>query len=361
MNTCDVIIVGAGPAGTTLGYQLSRRGVKTILLDRESLPRDKTCAGGITARTVKSLDFDLSPVIERTACGINFSYHLGGSFVKLSGQPFIHTVVRSRFDHFLAQKAMEAGATVIDGTSVDEFVTSGSTTEVRTSGGAYAGRIVVGADGAYSMVAKSAGLMRDVSLDLALEARVTFTDKLMGVDSMICIDLGQIPGGYGWVFPKKDHLSIGVGASARYSRQLRPHFDRILNHFGVDSDVKVRGHLLPLRRKGMSIQRGNTLLLGDAAGLVHPFTREGIFYAVRSAQLAAPVIERALGCGAIDLRGYQQAVDAQLMPSIDMGRSLLRIFTQSPRLCFGMVKHSDWLWDYVCRALFWAKPGRVAG
>ncbi len=361
MNSCDVVIVGAGPGGATLGYELSRRGVKTLVLEREALPRDKTCAGGITTRTARSIGFDLSPVIEKTACGISFSYRTGSSFVKLSGQPFIHTVIRSRFDHFLVQKAQEAGATVIDGTSVEGFASNGSRTEVRTSSGTYDSSIVVGADGARSTVARSAGLMRGVSLDLALEARVPFTDKLTEVDSMIWIDLGQIPGGYGWVFPKRDHLSIGVGASARYSRQLRPHLDRILNHFGVDSEVKVMGHLLPIRGKGMSIQRGNTLLLGDAAGLIHPFTREGIFYAVRSAQLAAPVIERALGCGTIDLSDYQRAVDAQLMPSIDMGRALLRIFTQSPRLCFGMVKHSDWLWDYVCRALFWVKPGRVSG
>lgn len=106
----------------------------------------------------------------------------------------------------------------------------------------------------------------------------------------------------------------------------------------------------------MAIQRGNALLLGDAAGLVHPLTGEGIYYAIRSAQLAAPVITESLRSGRIDLRGYQRAVDDQLMPSLEVGRVLLNLFAWSPRFCFDLVSKSDRAWRYACNVLLGTWP-----
>jgi geranylgeranyl reductase family protein len=357
VNSYDTIIVGAGPAGATLGYELSRRGISVLVIEEETLPRDKTCAGGITARAASILDFDIGSVVERTTYGIRFSYRLRDNYIKRHREPFIYMVMRSKFDHLLVQKAREAGATVIDGVRAIELGTSPSGVEVITSDRAYAARIVAGADGAKGVVAKKSGMMQGVPLDLAIETRVPLDDgKLSEWESLVGIDLGQVPGGYGWVFPKKDHLSVGVGGPAHLSRRLKPYLEQILQHLGVNGDMSLKGHLMPMRRKGMDIQQERVILLGDAAGLMNPFTREGIFYAIRSAQLAAPVIEKALKSDMIDLKEYEKAVDAQLMPSIDMGRALRRIFIQSPRLCFSIVKRSDGLWEYVCRALVGVKP-----
>ena len=167
---------------------------------------------------------------------------------------------------------------------------------------------------------------------------------------MVGIDVGHIPGGYAWVFPKKDHLSVGVGGAASLSKRFKAYFDQLLHHLGVEGDIGFRGHLMPMRRKGMAIHRDNVLLLGDAAGLVHPFTREGIFYAIRSARLAAPVIEDALRSNTLDLSGYEREVDDKLMAGIELGRALRRIFTHSPHLAYKLVKRSDRLWGYVCLA-----------
>jgi len=357
VKSYDIIIVGAGPAGATLGCELSRRGISVLIIEEETLPRDKTCAGGITRRAADILDFDIGPVIERPTYGVRFTYRLKGSCIKRHREVFISTVMRDRFDHLLVQKAQQAGATVIDGVRAVQLGASPSEMKMITTAGAYTAKFVAGADGAKGMVAKKSGMMQGVPLDLAIETRVPLEDsKLSEWESLVGIDLGQLPGGYGWIFPKKDNLSVGVGGSARFSKRLKPYLEQMLNYIGVDGDGGFRGHLMPMRRRGMSIQQERVLLLGDAAGLVNPFTREGIFYAIRSAQLAAPVVEKALQSGAVDLKDYETAVDAQLMPSIDIGRALLRIFTQSPRLCFGMVKRSDWLWEYVCRALVGVKP-----
>ena len=131
---------------------------------------------------------------------------------------------------------------------------------------------------------------------------------------------------------------------------------RTTYHLGHYQIADFTGHLMPLRRRGMAIQRGNVLLLGDAAGLVHPLTGEGIYYAIRSAQLAAPVIASTLQADTINLKDYQQAVDAQLMPSLELGRVLLNLFTRSPRLYFDLVNRSDLIWSYACGALLGARP-----
>ena len=357
MSSYDIIIVGAGPAGATLGYELGRRGISVLIVEEETLPRDKTCAGGITYRAAGILDFDIGSVIERTAYGVRFTYGLKGSCVKRHRDPFVYTVVRDRFDNLLVERAREAGAVVVDGVRAVQLGTGASEVKVVTSSGAYTAKFVVGADGARGVVAKKSGMMQGIPLDLAIEARVpSGGGKLSEWESLIGIDLGQVPGGYGWVFPKKDHMSVGVGGSARFSKRFKPYLEQILSHLGMNSDIRLRGHLMPMRRKGMAVQQERVLLVGDAAGLINPFTREGIFYAIRSAQLAAPVIEKSLQSGEVDLKDYEKAVDAQLMPSIDAGRFLLRIFTVSPRLCFSMVKRSDYLWEYVCRVLVGVKP-----
>lgn len=357
MSPYDVIIVGAGPAGATLGQQLSRRGVDVLILEKEKMPRDKTCAGGITRRTAAMLDFDIGTVAERTTYGARLTYRLRDECVKRHGEPFVYMVTRSNFDNLLVQMTRESGATVIEGTDIEEMKTDGRSVKVRTSDGDFESRVVAGADGAKGVVAKGAGLMRGARLDLALQVEVQVSaDEMAKWDSLIGIDEGQIPGGYGWVFPKGDHLAVGVGGDARHSRKLKPYLEKMLHHVGVDEVGDVQGHLLPMRRKGMEIQRGNILLLGDAAGLIHPLTREGIYYAIRSARLAAPVIADALKADSVDLTGYQRAVDAKLMPSLELGGALRRVFTQSPRFCYTAVKRSDLLWRYVCWAMMGTRP-----
>lgn len=357
MNSCDVIVVGAGPAGATLGRELARRGLSVLILEKEKLPRDKTCAGGITRRTAGLLDFDIGTVAERTTYGARMTYRLSGECIKRHRGPFVYMVTRSEFDHMLVQKAQDAGATVIEGVEVEEVEADGRSAKVATTGGDFKARIVVGADGANGVVATNAGLMRGARLDLALQVEVSAgADEMAKWDSLIGIDQGQLPGGYGWIFPKKDHLSVGVGGDARLSKKLKPYLEKLLHHVGIDEAGDIQGGLLPIRGKGMPIQRGNVLLLGDAAGLVNPITREGIYYAIRSARLAATVIADALQSESIDLTGYQRAVDAQLMPSLQMGGALRQMFTQSPRFCFTAVRRSDLIWRNVCWAMMGTKP-----
>ena len=357
MSTYDVIIVGAGPAGSTLGYELTRRGISTLIIEKEKLPRNKTCAGGVTFRAHALLDFDISPVTQRVIYGMKFSYQLGDFFVKNYRDPLAHLVMRRDFDHLLVKKAREAGATVIDGAKAEHINISADQIEVLTKAGAFRARIAVGADGAEGIVASEIGLMKDAQRELALEAEVSISQgKLDELDSLISVDFGRIPGGYGWVFPKANHVSVGVTGPARLSKRFKPYLDSILQQFGDYDIIDFSGHVMPMRRRGSAIQRGRTLLVGDAAGLLHPLSGEGIFYAIKSAKLAAPVIADALKSDTGDLRGYQKAVDSKLMPGLEIGRVLLKIYAGYPRLCYSMIKRSDRFWRFGCWALMGSSP-----
>lgn len=106
----EVLIVGAGPAGSTLAYELARRGLKVLLMEKAQFPRRKTCGGGLNLRTVRLLPFDLSPIVENVISGIHFSRHLDHSFTRRYPEPFMVTVSREKFDPFLVREAEKAGA-----------------------------------------------------------------------------------------------------------------------------------------------------------------------------------------------------------------------------------------------------------
>jgi geranylgeranyl reductase family protein len=350
----DVIVVGAGPAGATLAYELSRQGMDVLVLEKERLPRYKACAGGITVKTASLLGFDFSSVTRDTVRGAKVAYGARRSFTKSYPQPLIHMVMRDEFDQLLVQRAREAGATLADNERVRQVKIAEQVVKVETANRVFTAQIVVGADGARSAVAADVGLMRDIDLGIGLEAEISVPgQRLVQWESLMGLDLGHMRGGYGWVFPKKDHLSVGVGSPLRQAKRLKSGYQAVLKSHGLNdcSATRIRSHWLPVRRKGMAIQSGRCLLLGDAAGLVDPVTGEGIHNAVRSARIAAPVIEHYLQGNSANLKEYEAAVDKQIMPELRAARALARAFAWFPGLVFDAVESSDRLWNACCRLL----------
>ncbi len=350
----DVIIVGAGPAGATLACELSRKGMDVLILEKERLPRYKACAGGITVKTAKLLDMDFSSVTRDTVRSAKVAYGDRRSFTKSYPKPLIHMVMRDEFDQLLVQRAREAGATLADNEGVHQVQITEQGVKVETANRVFTAQIVVGADGARSVVAASAGLMQRVDVGIGLEAEISVPgQRLVQWESLMGLDLGHMRGGYGWVFPKKDHLSVGVGSPLRQARRLKSGYQAVLKSHGLNeyTATRIRSHWLPVRRKGMAIQSGRCLLLGDAAGLVDPVTGEGIYNAVRSAQMAAPVIESYLKGSSADLQEYEAVVDRQIMPELKAARALARGFAWFPGLVFTAVERNDRLWNACCRLL----------
>jgi geranylgeranyl reductase family protein len=350
----DVIVVGAGPAGATLACELSRQGMDVLILEKERLPRYKACAGGISVKTAKLLGFDFSSVTRDTVRGARVTCGAKRSFTKSYPKPLIHMVMRDEFDQLLVQRAREAGAALTENERVGQVEITEKGVQVETANRNIAAQIVVGADGARSLVAASAGLMQNVDLGIGLEAEISVPgQRLVQWESLMGLDIGHMRGGYGWVFPKKDHLSVGVGSPLRQAKRLKYGYQATLESHGLKDcpATMIRSHWLPVRRKGMAIQSGRCLLLGDAAGLVDPVTGEGICNAIRSARIAAPVIERYLQGSVADLREYEAAVDKRIMPELKAARALARGFAWFPGLVFNAVESSDRLWNACCRLL----------
>jgi geranylgeranyl reductase family protein len=347
----DVIVVGAGPAGATLAYELARRGVGVLLLEKVKLPRYKCCAGGLTSKTVKLLDFDISEVVEDVVHKVSFTFNLGSPYLGQHSQPLIYTVMRDAFDYFLVQKAQQLGAALMDGQKVTQIQGSADWVEIATVDNIFRSRLVVGADGAYSVVARELGMARDREYVAAIESEtVVPEEELAKWKSRVQADLGCVPGGYAWVFPKRNHLSIGVGCLASKARQLSHHHQKFLNSLSIGNYTitKSSSHLIPTCTKGRLVWQDKALLLGDAAGFADPLTGEGIYNAILSAQLAAPVIENSLVHGKVKLEDYQEAVDERIVSELRTARVLSKFFVRFPHLAFEMLKRSDGAWKTGC-------------
>ena len=346
----DVIVVGAGPAGATLAYQLAKRGVGVLVLEKEKLPRYKCCAGGVTSKAARLLDFDISEVVEDVVHEVSFTFNMGRPYLGRHSQPLIYTVMRDAFDHFLVKRAQQMGAELIDGQRAKRIQVSADWVEIITADSSFRSRLAVGADGTYSMVARELGMRRAIEYLVGMESEIAVPEQeLPRWRSRVHIDLGCVPGGYAWVFPKRNHLSIGAGCLVSRAKSLRRTYQKFLNSLGIGSYTIVRSgsHLIPTGAKGGLVWHDRALLLGDAAGLTDPLTGEGIYYAIQSAQLAAPVIEGFLAGRGARLHDYQQVVETTIMSELRIARTLSRDFVRFPRLAFGMLGRSDGVWEAI--------------
>jgi geranylgeranyl reductase family protein len=358
----DVVVVGAGPAGATLACQLARRGIRVLLLEKEKLPRYKCCAGGLTGKAAKLLDFDISEVAEDAIHMVDFTFNLSSPYLGQHSQPLIYTVMRDVFDHFLVQRAQQFGAALIDGQKVTQIQMDGDWVEISTADGIFRSPLVVGADGANSTVARELGLDRNIRYLTAIESEVAVsTEELAKWKSRIQIDLGCVPGGYAWVFPKRDHLSIGVGCLGSKAKHLKYSHQKFLDSLSIGNYAvtKSSSHLIPTSTKARLVWQDKALFLGDAAGLADPLTGEGICNALLSARLAAPVIEDSLARGRIALHDYQEIVDSRITSELRMASVLSRFFVRFPHLAFGMLNRSDGVWR-VLRNLMLGETGYAA-
>lgn len=349
-----MLIVGAGPAGSVLGYELVRAGADVVILEKERMPRYKTCGGGVNFRAASLLDFDISQVTERVVYGGEVTFRQGHGFTRHYHEPLTYMVMRDRFDLLLAERAVGAGVRLLEDAKVTGIQQVNGHVVIEGKSQPVRGRFIVGADGANSVVARHLGLMRNPKMGLALEAEIQVSESTLARwESIATIDVGVIPGGYAWVFPKEDHLSIGVIGDVQYARRLKEYYARFVDsqHLGDYRVRQLKGHRLPLRRPGMSIQNGQGILIGDAAGLIDPFSGDGIYYAIKSAKIASSALLRALGTEASGLGGYQGVVDRDIMPERTVAAAMLTIFSWAPFLYFQWLKHYQMPWKMACKTI----------
>jgi geranylgeranyl reductase family protein len=333
----DAIVVGAGPAGAILAYLLGKSGLRVLLLEKANLPRYKTCGGGLTYKAIRNLPFDVRSTVEVEAAGGIVAFH-GQQWSRTEvEQPFAWLVMRDRFDHFLVQQAVNAGVEVLDGVQVIGVAEEPHCILVRTTRGTFRASLLAGADGVNSIIASLAGLLLHRQVGLALEAEVSVPVVAIETQgNFATFDFGALPHGYGWIFPKSDHLSVGIfRAYPGKGVGMKDTLSRFITSQPVLQEGKMlslRGQLIPLGGLFSPLHKGRILLLGDAANLADPWLGEGIYYAIRSARIAAEEIIRFLKGNLSDLSSYTNRINLEIVSQLNQARLLARFIYQFPRL-----------------------------
>lgn len=337
----DVLIVGMGPAGATAAYELSRAGMSVLALDKQAHPRYKACGGGLSVRIDNILDAEFKSVVEHTVYGVQFTYGGKEPFLIQSPSPIAYMVMRDRFDHLLVEKARRAGTEIHEGEQAVGFTHLPEGVEVVTDRGRYRTKVLIGADGANSLVAQRLFPGRRLNRMSTLESELGIGQApVYPGEGKVLIDLGATERGYAWIFPKKERLSIGVAEFRGRPANPKGVFDRFVREEkGLASMTVPRpaGHPLPLfnsaRFAPVGLVQHRAILVGDAGHLVDPLFGEGIYYAVRSGQIAAASVMGIFHDRRRTLLDYDLAVAREIYAEFRVASRLARIVYTFPHLC----------------------------
>ncbi|PRX05569.1 UNVERIFIED_ORG: geranylgeranyl reductase family protein [Actinomadura viridilutea] len=338
----DVIVVGAGPAGSATACHLARAGLDVLLLDKAAFPRDKVCGDGLTPRAVREL-ITLGVDVDRPGWTRNRGVRLVAAGRSLDvpwpdGTAFpCFGLQRTRhdLDEILVRHAVAGGAvlrerTKVTGPLLDDR--TGRVVGVATDGGVHEARLVVAADGASSRLAVSLGLHPRRDRPVGVAVRRYFRSPRHD-DAMLECHLDVVPAGYGWVFGMGDGTcNVGVALLNRAHGDprhlMRSWLETLPPAWGLTCDNATgpaRGAAIPMGFARRPHYYPGLLLVGDSGGMANPMNGEGIAYALGSARVAADVIVQALARPTPSQRErvlytYPQALRSTLGGPFTLGR-----------------------------------------
>ena len=347
MDNFDVIVCGAGPSGATAANALSKAGLKVLLLEKEKLPRHKTCGGGMPM-TVKDVIREIEPsaFLESEASFMKHTFNFKDPILApINSSPTqkkisLWMVQRSIFDNALVNLAVRSGATLKDELRVCSIEEENGSYILRAKSSlgtefCTKTKYIIGADGANGVVARLLGLRKNRVHAIAMEVEYPHKwgsgHKDLRKD-VIHLEYGAIPGGYAWIFPKEEHLNVGgILFNSSFGKADKSQTrDLILNavfkyleFVGVPYDqdaMKFYAHPLPVWNQKESLQKKNALLVGDAAGLINPFFGDGILCAMKSGDIAAQCIASG------DVTNYTKLIHKDFSQGLDAALKLAQIF-----------------------------------
>jgi geranylgeranyl reductase family protein len=346
MNYFDVTIIGTGPAGATAAFKLAEKGISVALIEKETLPRYKTCGGGLVFRGKKMLPFNIDQAIDSEFKTIDI--YFSGQNLHLQSTrdfPIVSMVMRDKFDSLIVEEARKKGVTLFENNKlvdlkIEENISIvTSQTEIKT-------KFVIAADGALSSTAKLAGWKEDTRyLIPALEYEVELKPEVFErLKHEARFDIDFIPQGYAWSYPKKNHLSLGVGSFLRTRMNLKKYYSDYVEFLGITKEDIVHesahGFQIPVSRRKDDFVKNNVFLIGDAAGFADPITAEGISNSIYSGILAAEAIAEAELDSKLAEKKYIDKIHEKLIPELKTAEFLAKIFYKKVKIRNFMIKQS---------------------
>ncbi len=337
----DVIVVGAGPAGTTAAYELANAGLNVLIIEKETFPRYKPCGGGLSLKIDRILHCDIKEVIEATIMGAHFTYQQKEGIHILSDRPVAYMVMRDRFDSLLVSEAAKAGATFLDGNRVKGVSLSKKGYEVFAGDKVFNCKYVIGADGVNGIVRRFTHPRRRRAVAASIEAEIPVDQPVIdGHHHYIHIDFGIIPYGYAWTFPKRGRLSTGIAGFKGAIKEPKRYFDKFIKGhptIGRMEGYSYKGYPIPLFKNPQHLTKDGMMLVGDAGNLVDPFFGEGIYYAMRSAQIASTVVSGAINKGSSDLSRYDTLLASELYPEFKAAQKISHVVYTFPMMWYDLL------------------------
>jgi menaquinone-9 beta-reductase len=374
-DDADVIVVGAGPAGSTTAFYLAQAGLDVLMLEKCAFPREKVCGDGLTPRGVRALVAMGISVSEQDGWVRNQGLRVIGAgkrlelpWPELSSYPGYGLVrPRTDLDQMLARRAQQAGAKLLEGVTVTGPVLDERTGRItgvaaKEADGerTYRARVIVAADGNSSRLSVAMGLRKRDDRPLGVAVRTYYTSPRHDDDYLESwLDLWdgdrQLPG-YGWIFGMGDGTSnVGLGllntsaafGHTDYHALLRKWLAGMPAEWGFTEENRtqpIRGAALPMGFNRTPHYYRGLLLAGDAGGMVNPFNGEGIAYAMESGEILARTIAQALARARRSetervLAGYPQALREAYGGYYSVGRVFVKAIGK-PELMRFATKHA---------------------
>jgi len=334
----DVAVVGAGPAGLAAALAAAAGGARAIVVERAQHPRYKTCGGGLIGASLAAAAGHVEVPARDHVHAVTATLDGRREFTRRYDSPLLAMVAREEFDDALRKAATEAGVTLQQRSPVRGISQDGGHACARLADGTTVrAQVVIGADGSSGVSARYAGV-RFQQVDLGLELEIPVPSQVAEQwRERLLLDWGPVPGSYGWVFPKGDRLTVGVIAARGQGERTRQYLRDFTDRLGLAGHPAAHdsGHLTRCRADDSPLRMGRVLVAGDAAGLLEPWTREGISFALRSGTMAGTAAAEAAAARDQErlsraLDAYPAAVGQVLVPEMNAGRRLLVAFTRHP-------------------------------
>ena len=338
MNIYDIAIIGSGPSGASAAFQAAKKGLQVVIIEKEHLPRYKTCGGGFVFRGRRNMPFDVSSAVEREFFDVDIRFDAKKLALNtVRKNPIISMIMRDEFDYLIVQRAEELGVEVLQGEKLISLDFKSEYTILTTTNKQVKAKFIIAADGALSPTAKMAGWEESRLMCPALEYEIKVPEEdFERLSKSARFDIDVVPYGYGWSFPKKNHLSVGVGNFTKSTKKinLKENYRDYLKILGIETvlEEEAHGFIIPISPRKDGFVKQNVFLIGDAAGFADPLTAEGISNAIYSGKLAAEAIAES-NLNVVEAeKSYLEKLNQKLIPELELGVKLAALFYENKNL-----------------------------